>query len=183
MIKNYKIHLILARDLNGGIGKDNELLFKIPADLKRFKKLTEFNPIIMGRKTFESIGKILPNRYNIVLTSKQAFYQKTRNITGPLFVNVENTEKAIEIFDQYCFKTNKSFTDIYIIGGANVYEQFYDYADEVHLTQIYSRFEADTFFDYDFYEKFMHIHEHPIQEYEGLKYQFIDFKEQKLWNK
>lgn len=135
------ISIICAIDKKRGIGKDNQLLIHLPKDLKRFKSLTLDHPVIMGYKTFQSIGKSLPKRLNIVLTR-----DKNKKIEGVKIAN--STREALDIAEK-----DKS-GEIFIIGGASVYQQFIDLADRLYLTIIDKIFEADTFFpDYSQFKK------------------------------
>jgi len=126
-----KINLIVAVDEKNGIGKDNQLPWHLPADLLHFKKLTTGFPIIMGRKTFDSIGKVLPNRRNIVISRQPNLEIPGAEVTSSL-------ESALEL----C----KNENDIFIIGGAQIFEQALPLADSIYLTVIEHNFYADTFF-------------------------------------
>jgi dihydrofolate reductase len=129
-----KINLIAAVGRNNEMGLDNKLLWHIPEDLKRFKKITEGKPVIMGRKTYESIGKPLPNRKNIILSS-----QKQKKFTGDVVIT-NNTTSAM---------THAQLTradEVFVIGGAGVYKEFLPQADQIYLTIVHSEFQADTFF-------------------------------------
>ena len=125
-----RIHLIVAIDENRGIGKQNQLLCHLPADLKHFKTMTLGKPVIMGRKTFESIGKPLPGRVNIVL-SKQVL-----SIEGVTVVH--SLEEALHL--------TKNADEVMIIGGAKIFEEALPLADGVYLTLIHHTFVADVFF-------------------------------------
>jgi dihydrofolate reductase len=125
------INLIVAVDEKNGIGKDNQLPWHLPADLLHFKKLTTGFPIIMGRKTFDSIGRVLPNRRNIVISRQSNLEIPGAELTGSL-------EGALEL----C----REEQDIYIIGGAQIFEQALPVADCIYLTVIQHNFGADTFF-------------------------------------
>lgn len=124
------ISLIAAIDENYGLGQDNHLLCHLPADLKHFKAVTMGKPIIMGKKTFDSIGKPLPGRLNIVLS------KHTQSIVG--VESADSLEKAIKLAEDAA--------EIMIIGGATVYEQALPLASRVYLTQIHHTFTADVFF-------------------------------------
>lgn len=124
------ITLIAACSENRVIGADGSLIWHIPEDLKRFKKLTLGNPIIMGRKTFESIGKALPGRTNIILTRDKNF-----KADGCLVYN--KMSDVLEIFEK---------NNIFVIGGGEIYKQFLDKADRIELTLIHRNFEGDTYF-------------------------------------
>jgi dihydrofolate reductase len=124
------ITLIAACSENRVIGKDGTLIWHIPEDLKRFKKLTLGNPIVMGRKTYESIGKALPGRTNIILSR-----DKSLRIDGCLVYN--KISDILEIFEK---------NNIFVIGGGEIYKQFLDKADRIELTLIHKNFDGDTYF-------------------------------------
>ena len=128
-----KISLIAAVAKNNTIGKDGKIPWHIPEDLKRFKKITSGHHVIMGRKTFESIGKILPQRINMILTSDKKY--KVNNA----FVFAD-PQKAIE----FAKKNNEK--ELMIIGGAKVYEYFLPKADKIYLTKVLKNFDGETFF-------------------------------------
>jgi dihydrofolate reductase len=127
------LKILVAFDENRVIGKNNTLIWHLPADLKRFKALTTGHVIIMGRKTFESIGRPLPNRTTIVI-SRQTDLQ----IEGVILAN--SVEEAI--------LKAKSITreDIYIVGGAEIYTLSLPLADQILVTQLHDIFEGDAFF-------------------------------------
>lgn len=125
-----KTTLIAAIDERGGLGKENQLMWHLPADFKHFKALTMGKPIIMGRKTYASIGRPLPGRLNIVL-SKQS-------IEIPGVSVVKSIEEAFDM-------TGASPERI-IIGGALIYNQTISLADCIHLTVVHHTFDADVFF-------------------------------------
>ena len=124
------ITIIAALGKNNEIGLNNDLLWRLPKDLKRFKALTTGNTIIMGRKTYESIGRPLPNRKNIVITRNKTYQAK-----GCLVVN--SLDEALEqCKSQECF----------IIGGASIYKEAFPIATKMELTLVDFEGEADTFF-------------------------------------
>ena len=130
-----QISLIVAASQNGVIGKGNKLPWKLPADLKRFKELTMGHPVILGRKTFESIGKPLPGRTNIVVT-------KQKNYPAEGIRVAHSVEEAI--------RSCGDAEEIFVIGGASLYGQALPYADKIYLTIIHQDFEGDTrLFDLD----------------------------------
>jgi dihydrofolate reductase len=126
-----KLSIVVAISTNNAIGKNNQLLWHIPADLKHFKEITTGKTIIMGRKTFDSIGKPLPNRRNIVITR-----QPELTIAGVEIVN--NLKDAIEL----C----KIETEVFIVGGAEIYKQALAFTNCIYLTTIHQSYEADSFF-------------------------------------
>jgi dihydrofolate reductase len=121
---------VVVTDLKNGIGKNNQLLCHLPADLKFFKSTTMGAPILMGRKTYESIGRLLPGRKNIVITRKADYRIEGAEIYHSLDAAIEscNEEK------------------IFIIGGAEIFNQAMPRLDEIYRTLIKHTFEADTFF-------------------------------------
>lgn len=124
--------IIAAVAKNNALGKDNDLIWSLPADLKRFKKVTSGHHIIMGRKTFESLGKPLPNRTTIIISRNKDY-----RIEGCITVN--SLEEAI--------KAAKEDSNPYILGGGEIYKQAMEYADMLDLTLVHHSFEnADTFF-------------------------------------
>jgi dihydrofolate reductase len=124
---------VFAMDLDNAIGKDNKLLCHLPDDLKFFKQQTMGHPVVMGRKTFDSIGKPLPGRLNIVITRNTDF--------NPPGVTVYHSVEE-------CMAKLKELQDdkICIIGGAEIYRQMMPFTDELLVTLIHHQFEADTFF-------------------------------------
>lgn len=125
------IIMIAAVAENNALGKDNELVWHLPNDFKRFKALTSGHHIIMGRKTFESFPKPLPNRTHIII-SRQKDYQADGCII------VDSIEKALEI----CPKDDISF----IIGGGEIYSLGLPYSDKIEITRVHHAFEADAYF-------------------------------------
>lgn len=125
------ITIIAAIAENNALGKDNQLIWHLPADLKRFKKVTLNHHIIMGRKTFESLGKPLPNRTTIIITRNKDFKAE-----GCIIVNSLND--ALE--------AAKSDYNPYILGGAEIYAQAIKIADKLDITYVHHKFEADAFF-------------------------------------
>lgn len=124
--------IVVAMGENNEIGSENQLLWHLPKDLKHFKELTSGHPIIMGRKTYESIGKALPNRTNIVVSRKKNWFQEGILIVGSIKEAVKFAKKIDE--------------DIFIIGGGNIYEQTMEIADKLEVTLVKANLEADTFF-------------------------------------
>lgn len=125
------IIMIAAVAENNALGKNNNLLWHLPQDFKRFKEITSGHHIIMGRKTFESFPKPLPNRTHIVISR-----QKNLLLEGCIIV--ESLEKAIAV----CPKNE----DLYIIGGGEIYSQSIPIADELDITRVHHSFEADVYF-------------------------------------
>ena len=122
---------IVARATNGVIAKDGDVPWQISEDLKRFKKLTIGKPMIMGRKTYETFAKPLPNRRHIVIT-RQADYQAP-----------EGVEVVHSLDDAIALCQNEE--QVFVIGGAEIYRQAYDKCDLLYLTIVHASFEGDTY--------------------------------------
>lgn len=127
------ISIIVAMSQNLVIGKNNSIPWHLPADLKRFKEITMGHPIIMGRKTFESIGKILSGRKNIIVTRQNNYRTK-----GCVVVN--SIEEAISHAE-----LDKP-SEVFFIGGAEIYKQALPLAEKLYLTIVHKKFDGDTFF-------------------------------------
>ncbi|MCD8186305.1 MAG: dihydrofolate reductase [Rikenellaceae bacterium] len=125
------VSIIVAIAQNGIIGSDNRLIWHISEDLKRFKAITSGHPVIMGRKTYESLGRPLPNRLNVVISRNPDYSGEGITVTDSL-------EKAIGLFpaDQ----------EIFVIGGAEVYRQALPLADRLYLTEVCADYTGDTAF-------------------------------------
>lgn len=127
-----KITLIAAAGLQNELGKNNDLLWHLPLDFKRFKEITTGNFIVMGRKTFESFPKPLPNRTHIIIT-RNSNYKVSENC-----YIAKNVTEAIKMCPE-----NET---IFVIGGGKIYAQTIEIADKIELTRVHSIFDADTFF-------------------------------------
>ncbi len=130
--KKAELTIIVAAGENNEIGKDNKLIWHLKDDLKHFKNLTNGHHIIMGRKTFESFPKPLPNRIHVVIT-RQNNYQVTEGV-----IVVNSLTNAIDVA--------KNDNQPFIIGGGEIYKQAMALADKIELTRVHKNFEADTFF-------------------------------------
>lgn len=127
------LSIVVAKAKNNIIGKDNKLLWHLSDDLKRFKALTEGHTIIMGRKTFESLGKVLPNRKHIVFSNNPDFKVNDDN--------VEVVHSLLQI-QEYIESEEEAF----VIGGAMMYNFLMPYVSKMYVTEIEKEFEGDTFF-------------------------------------
>ena len=164
------ISIIAAIDSKRGLGKNNDLLFKIPEDFKRMQKITMGHPIIMGRKTFESIGRVLPGRTNIIITSNPDF-QLPNILQGHALQSyvVGSLEEAIEIA-----KKSPGSEEIIIFGGGQIFTEAVekDFVDVLHLTVVEGDYNADTFFpDYSKYDKVLSEEKGESDEY---RFTFLD---------
>ncbi len=164
------ISMIAAMAQNRVIGKNNQMPWHLPADLAHFKKMTLNKPIIMGRKTFQSIGFALPHRKNIVITSSKTFQAEG-------IIVASSIEQALLHAEKYhAEKTPPGDVDeIIIIGGATLYEQMLHQADRLYLTLIDLDTEGDTFFpDYEMLSwKEIHREKHLADDKNKFDYTFI----------
>jgi dihydrofolate reductase len=160
-MKKPRISIIAAVAENKAIGKDNKLLWHISEDMQRFKKITTGHPVIMGQKTFESLGRPLPNRTNIVLTLDKSYQ-------APGCAVVHSLEEAIKVASE------KDNDEIFFIGGGQVYNQAIKFTDKLYLTLVEGDYEADTFFpDYSEFRKVVFEEPH---ESAGYKYKFLELE-------
>ena len=155
--------MIAAIGANNELGHGNDLIWKIPDDMKRFKEKTAGHPVIMGRKTYESIGRLLPNRANIIITRDPDF-----KVEGAIVCS--SIEEAIELA-----KNEEGSDEVFIIGGAQIYSLGLPHADKLYITKINSEAPmADTFFpDYSEFKNVAFSEKHND---DGLEYEFIDLE-------
>ena len=155
------ISLIVAKAQNDAIGKDNDLLWRIRDDLKRFKKLTSHHVVIHGRKSYESIGKPLPNRSNIVITSSKS-YQAPGAFVCHTFDEAINLAKKLE-----------HHGEIFVIGGAEIYRQSLPYVNRMYISEVKADFpDADVFFPKLSLEEWQCVER---QEYQKSEFNEFDF--------
>jgi dihydrofolate reductase len=153
------VTIVVAIAENYAIGKHNQLLWHMPADLKHFKQITSGHTVIMGRKTYDSVGKPLPNRRNIIITRQ--------DITIPGCEVVKSVEEALKL----C--SNEE--EVFIVGGAEIYKLAMYKTDRIYLTIIHHSFDADSFFpEIDYMEwKEVSRDDHPADEKHKYPYSFI----------
>jgi dihydrofolate reductase len=155
-----KLSIIVAADKRNGIGQNNQLLCHLPADLKLFKQTTTGHCIVMGRKTFESIGKALPNRTNIVITNSLDF-------------DADNCVVLHSLQEAISYAQKNEETELMIIGGASIYEMAMPLVHTIYLTRIHHTFiEADTFFGGIDETNFMLVKTRPQEADEENEYGF-----------
>lgn len=138
------LSLIAVIGKNRELGKDNKLLWHIPGDLPRFKKITNGHPVIMGRKTFESIGKPLVGRTNIVISRS---FPAVASIPGIVVASVSDALRKAQVAP--------GSAEIFVVGGGKVFAETIDLADRLYLTVVDKEAQADTFFPE--YSKFMRV--------------------------
>ena len=159
------ISIIVAKAQNNIIGGNNKLLWHISDDLKRFKEITSGNTIIMGRKTFESLPGVLPNRKHVILTRDKNFSVDNEN--------VEVIHSVDEIINNY----KDSSVEAFIIGGGEIYKEFLPHANKLYLTEVLKDFEGDTSFPQVNLENWAVDYSSDIltnAKY-GLQYKFINY--------
>lgn len=127
------ISLVVAAAENNAIGKNNQLLWHLPNDLKFFKNTTWGMPVIMGRKTFEAVNKPLPGRFNIVITRQKDW-------------NAEGVIAATDLSDALKKAAETNCKEVFIIGGGEIYKQGTGIADRIYMTRVHASLEGDTFF-------------------------------------
>jgi len=157
------VSMIAAIGEGRTLGKNNDLLWRIPDDLKRFRTLTTGHVVVMGRKTYESIGKPLPNRINIVVTRDPSWQADS-------IVVASSIEEAIA-------KAKEIDSEVFIIGGGQIYEQALPLTDRLCLTLIDATKDADIYFP-AYEDQFTKITFHEDREFEGLKYKWVDLMRQ-----
>lgn len=159
-MKKFTISLISAIARDRGIGYKNKLLVHLPPDLQHFKKTTSGHMVIMGQTTYESMGKALPNRENIVLTLDKEYKLGDAKV-------MHSIEEALE------YAKLSGDEEVFFIGGASIYAQSIKFADKLYLTIIDKVFEADTYFPE--YNEFKNIvSESEEQDYDGLKFKYFE---------
>ena len=160
------MNLIVAVDKNWGIGRDGKLLASVPGDMKYFKEHTTGKVVVMGRKTLESMpgGKGLPNRVNYVLTHDAEYKAE-----GAIVVNSE--EKLFAELDKY------AADDVYLIGGASLYNKYYKMCDKLFITKMDADLNADAFIvNIDEDSDYFVASESEPQEENGIKYRFLVYE-------
>tara|TARA_B110001469_G_C9528135_1_gene262661 strand:+ start:239 stop:727 length:489 start_codon:yes stop_codon:yes gene_type:complete len=161
-----KLAIIVATDEQGLIGKDNDLPWKLSADLQYFRKVTMGKPIIMGRRTHESIGRPLPGRKNIIITSYKAYQAEGCTVTNSMSQAIEACENAQEVM---------------IMGGASLYQQWLPTADKIYLTQVHALLDGDTWFPDWNKEQWDEVSKeaYPADEKNEYPYSFIVYERKK----
>lgn len=168
MIHNTRVSIIAAIDEKRGLGKNNDLLFRISEDGKRVRTLTTGHPLVMGRKTFESLGRLLPNRSHIVITHDP---DSVKNIAFKPEAVVSSLEEGLEAAKKF-----PGAKEIFIFGGGQIFTEAVEkgLVDRLYLTIVEGDYGADVFFpDYSMYKKVLNEETH---ESEGYKYKFLDLE-------
>jgi dihydrofolate reductase len=155
------ISFVVAMDQNKAIGKDNDLPWYLPNDLKHFKKTTMGKPIVMGRKTYESIGKPLPGRENIVVTRDTGYQAEGTTV-------VHSVEEVLQVDAE----------EICVIGGNEIFKLFFSSADRLYITEIHHSFDADTYFPEFDYTEWKEVSRTPgiVDEKNKYPHEFVVFE-------
>ncbi len=163
-----KFSMILAVAENGVIGKDNKIPWNLPQELQRFKQITTGNAVIMGRKTFLSIGRALPNRQNIVLTRDVLDENGITQLGKVINTEYKNTFFVGNIEDIYSVADVSK--ELFVIGGSVVYNHFLskNLVDKVYLSRINGSYEGDAFFNLDVFDKSWKM----VKEEDNVDYHF-----------
>ena len=153
------VSIVVAISENNAIGKNNQLLWYLPADLKHFKNITTGHTVIMGRKTYESVGKPLPNRRNIIITRQD--------------ITIEGCEVVKSIEDALALCASEE--EVFIVGGAEIYRQSMHLTNRIYLTVVHQKFDADSFFPEIHYDEWLETEQedHEPDEKNKLPYSFI----------
>lgn len=160
------LSLLVAMARNRVIGKNNTLPWHLPADLKHFKALTMGHPIIMGRKTYESIGRVLPGRTNVIVTRQKAY-----QVLGAITVN--SIDDALKV----CQEGVEGNDEVFLIGGAELYRQTLGRCNRIYATEIQRDFDGDAFFPRIDMEEWQEIsrEKHFSEEADAFDYHFVTF--------
>ena len=163
-MKQPRISAIAAIGQNRELGRDNKLLWKLDADFKRLRKLTHGNPLIMGRKTYESIGRELPHSPSIVIT-RQSNYQ-------PPYPDATNTTVVSSLNEAFEVARTHTTPEIFIFGGAQIYAEALPHVERLYLTAVEkTEPEADSFFPD--YSEFQTVLEDTVHEENGIRFHLL----------
>lgn len=164
-----KLAIVVAQSKNRVIGKENQLPWHLPKDLQYFKKVTIGKPIIMGRKTYESIGRPLPGRANIVISTNKHYEAEGITVVSSLTAAIELAESITYI---------DGVEEAMIIGGAQIYQQALSIADRLYITEVEAEVEGDALFpriDYPVYDE-IYRESHPSDVKNPYSYSFVVYE-------
>jgi dihydrofolate reductase len=168
------LSLISAVANNNVIGGGNTLLWNLPADMKHFRETTSGHTVIMGRKTFESIGRTLPNRRNIVITRDTNYVRDDIEVVNSL----EEALRLVSLEQGKEFEENQDEVEAFIIGGGEIYKQAIDKAQKLYITEVHQDFEGDTLFpeiDKGIWRE-AHRQDCEPDEKNNIPYSFVEYK-------
>lgn len=155
--------IIVAKSINNIIGINNSMPWNLPSDLKRFKELTIKKKILMGRKTFESLPCVLPERTHLVLTTNKDFSYDHNDV-----IVYNDLEKLIKEFKD-------SEEEVFIIGGGEIYSKLLKYSSKLYITEILKEFEGDTFFPNTNNSNWIRTYESCVYEENNIKFKFLNY--------
>jgi dihydrofolate reductase len=168
------ISLIAGVSKNNVIGGGNTLLWNLPADMKHFREITSGHTVIMGRKTFESIGRTLPNRRNIVITRDKNYTRDDIEVVN----SIEEALRLVGLEQGKEFEENQDEVEVFIIGGGEIYKQAIDKAQKLYITEVHQDFEGDTLFPEIDKKKWQETSREnfEIDEKNNIPYSFVEYK-------
>ena len=167
------LSLISAVAKNNVIGGGNTLLWNLPADMKHFREITSGHTVIMGRKTFESIGRTLPNRRNIVITRDTNYVRDDIEVVNSL----EEALRLASLEQGKEFEENQDEVEVFIIGGGEIYKQAIEKANKLYITEVHQDFEGDTLFptiDENIWQEIKRENHEP-DEKNLISYSFVEY--------
>ena len=168
------LSLISAVAKNGVIGVANTLLWDLPADMKHFRTTTSGHTVIMGRKTYESIGRPLPNRKNIVITRDASYMKDGIDVVNSL----EEAIRLVTLEHGKGFEENQDEVEAFVIGGGEIYKQAIDKAQKLYITEVHQDFEGDTLFpeiDKAIWKE-VSREDHTEDDTNKIPYSFVEYK-------
>ena len=168
------LSLISAVAKNGVIGGGNTLLWSLPADMKHFRDTTSRHTVIMGRKTYESIGKPLPNRKNIVITRDANYMREGVDVVNSL----DEAIRLVTLEHGKEFEENQDEVEAFVIGGGEIYKQAIDRAQKLYITEVHQDFDGDTRFpeiDNSIWRE-VHRADYEPDEKNSIPYSFVEYK-------
>ncbi len=167
------LSIIAAIGKNNALGKDNQLLWQMPADMKHFKEITTGHTVIMGSKTFKSIGRPLPNRKNIVITRDMNYAPEGVDVVH----SFDEALKIASLEQGRKFEENQDEVEVFVIGGGQVYAEAMTKANKLYITEIDSEPSADTFFPEIKMEEWKEVsrESHMPDEKNPLSYSFVTY--------
>ena len=160
-----QISQIVAVAQNGAIGKDNDLIWRLPADLKFFKNTTTGHHMLLGRKNYDSIGRPLPNRVSLIISRNTDYV-------------AEGAEVFSSIEDAIQFAKDEGESELFIVGGAQIYEQTMDLTTRIYYTEVHESFDGDCFYDRpdEKYWKEISREDHQSDEKNPYDYSFVVYE-------
>jgi dihydrofolate reductase len=168
------LSIIAAVAKNNVIGGGNTLLWNLPSDMKHFRETTSGHTVIMGRKTYESIGRPLPNRKNIVITRDATYAKDGIDVVNSL----EEAIRLVTLEHGKEFEENQDEVEAFVIGGGEIYKQAMEKANKLYITEVHQEFEGDTVFPTIDKEVWQEINRSDLEtdEKNSIAYSFVEYK-------